>query len=117
MELEEVNKIIAEFDGWKFIETICTGNMTTLDIWEQDGSKYHYGSGEVPEKYTESLDALVPVWEKLRLDANWRIKLVTDYTNGVGWSVTVAPSPDETVEGDLRKAAAIATAKAILELK
>lgn len=52
MTNEEVNKIIAEFMGWR-IATDGSEDFFYLDRrWESN-------------IYTESLDALVPVWEKL----------------------------------------------------
>lgn len=53
---EEVNKIIAEFMGYKF-DADHKGF-----VWKPDGQWTTFAA--LPE-YTSSLDALVPVWDKL----------------------------------------------------
>lgn len=96
---EEVNKIIAEFMGW------C------------ESSDYHVTREMKP--FTQSLDALVPVWEKISLSIRIEIGYYKDFAPNK-WAVEleqcfsrISFNQNKTVY----QAAAHATAKAILELK
>jgi hypothetical protein len=104
MTSQEANKIIAEFMGVKveddcpYTEAMHGGEMTKV-----------YGS-----PYFSSLDALVPVWEKLNLDGGW----VYDSCGGKeSWIITFT-GKEESGEWcpTIQEAAAIATAKAIQEM-
>lgn len=113
---EEANKIIAEFMGeGKFLGK--DSPTCGYDV---------YWSG----KASQSLDALVPVWEKL--DLSFQIDNYTCFDDHRAWQVIFTGLGYKescamcgTVESrnileehrDLKKAAAIATAKAIQELK
>lgn len=95
---KEVNKIIAEFMGYKLCEE--SGIMS--------GEKIVYKHSR---QYTISLDALVLVWEKLRMFpmiSEYKFK----YQCNLGF-VTGEVCTKDTIQ----QAAAHATAKAILELK
>ena len=129
MDTQEANRIIAEFMGWEFVRR---DHELQGDVWrnKEDGvysSKYRYNYDQVPEGYSESLDALVPVWEKLttaRIDINMQggirpIAFLTIY------NMVPKHKQDESLWGDdhyeiqrdtIQEAAAIATAKAIQEL-
>lgn len=104
MNDQEVNKIIAEFMGYR-LRGFANDGGVELDMPPMRGIFFR-------KPYTKSLDALVPVWEKLK---NPRFigeincfTIVNANNEGIGRS-----SQKET----LYQAAAHATAKAILELK
>jgi len=106
MSDNEVNKIIAEFMGF-----ISDGVL--MHLYKDDGSIVFEANCD----YTESLDALVPVWEKMK---SFRIVGVTFEDKKRGWRFLVeACSPQ--IWGfesfNLQQAASHATAKAILKLK
>lgn len=89
MEPQEANKIIAEYMGVS-LETFLTYNL---------------------KSYSKSLDAIVPVWEKLEI----RMSLDMNYRDMSPWAcvcVYEIAAFGETIQ----EAAAIATAKAILEI-
>jgi hypothetical protein len=102
---QEVNKIIAEYMGWR-----RKGNHNK---WFDENNKQR----NFLSKYTTSLDALVPVWEKLGprfksvIYIGWLKKGSTGYADGV--QVNNKYGHGETIQ----QAAARATAKAIQELK
>lgn len=107
---KQADKIIAEFMGTKY-------NHICIDYADKD--KY------LSDLYSESLDALVPVWEKLgdRFSMNYyrESELHCD-TNGVIHRFTfcddMLSDTKEVVENyNVHQAAAIATAKAILVLE
>ena len=95
MRPEEADKIIAEFMGLKH-------NMPFVSYKDSDTI--------VSVEYSQSLDALVPVWEKLTGGKNhalWDcLKNIIDDDESI-WSIS----------GNFTQAAAIATAKAIKEIK
>jgi len=106
MKPEEADEIIAEFMGFE----IEDGQICLRD----NCCGYYYD-----KVFSESLDLLVPVWEKLMDGAFYKITL-NDY--GLGSPIVNTEwyegkksigKSDETVQ----QAAAIATAKAIQELK
>ena len=115
----EVNKIIAEYMGYDTTDLTQVKNYRSLQ-WYRNGST-------IPEfttsKYTYSLDALVPVWEKLEVEPSftflcdeWQASLIItvfsiDYISG--YKVFEFCHDADTIF----QAAAHATAKAILELK
>lgn len=106
MNNNEVNKIIVEFMDW---EVYPTGNdVTGYSAKMKDG-------GYIVELPTESLDALVPVWEKLNTfpmfdeDEKYLIELLTeDRFSEINYVWAKADV--------LQEAAAHATAKAIISL-
>lgn len=118
MELtdEIVNKGIAEFMGAEFIidnKTILNGNAVTY-ILNETGSR--------SKPYTESLDALVPVWEKLQNPVSI-IKIYTGvYNTDIGleneFKVEYAnhTNKKENYGKTIQQAAAYATYRAVKEL-
>lgn len=122
MELddEEVNRGIAEFMGF-YILTDELEECTECD------NKWHIAS-YIDEKispykttspvYTESLDALVPVWEKLKEERGFcRFTICLDYKHNDGLiTVWEMPMGNETTGKTIQQAAAYATYKAIKEL-
>ena len=106
---QEVNKIIAEFMGvgvnfGMSLETPCR-------FCEEYDSPL----------YTESLDALVPVWEKLNV-ANWQMFMGDKHSliQFVNKPTIVSWDDNDTSDPMFDKvqiSSAYATAKAILELK
>lgn len=117
MTNNEVNKIISEYTG---------AVIEHVDSWDKgEFSRIITNGGSYQKLYTESLDALVPVWNRLKLQdchiigihlfprsykANANIKDVIDLYN-TNESVSIV-SNDESIQ----EAAAHATAKAILAL-
>ena len=110
MKTEEANKIIAEFMGW----TVLTPKEWSEKEWIDKGE---ICSDSIKIKYSISLDALVPVWEKLKYDPTfvycvpekkWTCSLMHIFTKeiekGYGKAATI------------QEAACMATAKAIKEL-
>lgn len=115
MTPEEANKIIAEFMGYYFIgvEKKRVEDLPCLILTRKtDGERvYKY-------PYLESLDALVPVWGKLGR-VNFFFTWYKDEWEFVLTDVDKLAKTDyEGIRelGALQEAAAIATAKAILEL-
>lgn len=112
MKASEANQIIAEYMEAKFREY--------SELYHYD--EYHSLYGREPDEflYTQSLDALVPVWEKLNY------KVIVYYQNiycSKGLFEVVAHSRHGDLkmskgvsENSIQEAAAIATAKAIKEL-
>lgn len=105
----EVNKILAEFMGTyeTWFDTDEFGNKF-LRIDEHTKERMNY--------YTKSLDALVPVWERLEYSMKSFVK--NDFRiTGVGYSWMIAVNHNnEKSDMTLQEAAAHATAKAILEM-
>jgi len=120
MDDKEANKIIAEFMERKLVK------------------RGHYWflldcMGELESVYTKSLDALIPVWEKLKnMDLEFTIETIyTDEEQPDDYNMYFADLPDIEVcetchtrksnypqhsSSSIQQAAAYATAKAILEL-
>jgi len=105
---EEVNEIIAEFMGWK-IDDFKTGVFLAVDGELHDTS----------DLYTESLDALVPVWERLdftprfnRFDSGEKCEYAFNYFECF-FRGGIHSGTGETIF----QAAAHATAKAIKDFK
>jgi hypothetical protein len=101
MKAEEANKIIAEYID---CDSLKITNYDSLS--ENQHKKYR--------PYAYSLDALVPVWEKLRalqVNVQWAITSHTVFLNTLH---------GEWQRGDslnVHEASAVATAKAIRELR
>jgi hypothetical protein len=96
---EQANKIIAEFMG---------GHSKSPII------KFEFGDGvqHRPVNYFESLDALMPVWEKLEF-----IDLRCAWIDNK-YDFTLSLNDNYTYRGKtIQEAAAIATAKAIMEIE
>ena len=97
MEIEEAVKIVAKFDS----SVNWAKNVTTRELL----------------KFYLSLDNLVPAWEKLEVEIH-----NTSFYGDV-WMIVLSfidrelPSLDWCTAKTLQQAAAIATAKAIQELK
>lgn len=110
MNSEEANRIIAEYMGYKY----------------RDGSETKIVQGEAYTrlcKYNKSLDALVPVWEKLKLEKCLCVKfsLLKNKRDFCEFNYGEYGAADwqDSIEqlGKIQEAAAIATAKAIQELQ
>lgn len=105
MDNNEVNKIIADYMGWELSE----GRACVLLIIKDE---IHNTS----DLYTDSLDALVPVWETLQYD----IQIETEFDDGFrGWGVCCLQRDYRVYSGThrtIQEAAAHATARAIKEL-
>ena len=93
MTSEEANKIVAEFMG---DDGFCFGQ-----------------EGVLPKKYSKSLDALVPVLEKLEQSINLNMDVYPcgDYCCDIG-----TYHDHYSCANTIQKAATVATAKAIQEL-
>lgn len=101
MTPQEANKIIAEFMGNKW-------DRDRVAITEEDGFTHYH------TPYSKNLDALVPVWEKLKLGTCGESLIFNKNCMG-NWEADFysGDSESETIQ----EAACIATAKAIKELK
>ena len=104
MNDNEVNKIIAEFMGYEVFS--CVERYADMAVRKGDFRGNIY-------KFTKSLDALVPVWEKLEVRLfsfdKWNNYLVDIHTDT---NADIMRVKGKTIQ----QAAAHATAKAILEL-
>lgn len=115
---QEANQIIAEYMGLRVDRYFGSLSMLIVNSSGQ--------SAEV-SSYTKSLDALVPVWEKMAKDIRFwgGIMVYSCIVKGVKQSFDVESNNQdelhlETYSEDketIQQAAAHATAKAILELK
>jgi len=107
MTNDEVNKTIAEFEF---------GN----DYWTEDGLvEWEYGEGRynhAKRPYTESLDSLVPVWEKLNLPRIYEIDIKNGSYSFYVRHYTDLVYQENKTASTIQQAAAIATAKVIREL-
>lgn len=92
-----------------------------MTAWQADNiisnfmgvTRGYYEENHYHENYSESLDALVPVWEKLKMK-----RVTLEYFNQSYRGADVNHCHDhETISDTIQEAAAIATAKVILELK
>jgi len=113
MKDEEINRIIAEFMG---NSKDCHGNNWDYALLENVRTDGGYDAWAM---YTESLDALVPVWDKLECHE------VTAWNKHSSWGISFEVGrmvngrydyidcPAETIQ----QAAAHSTAKAILKLR
>ena len=128
MTPEEANRILAEYMGWEHFSRVedemgYKAYSPLLSIWCM------FGGIDSEPLWSESLDALVPVWEKMRyqyeetmFDVSLRIDLdhklssiwMDDYQHSFGDN---PPGSDYESGETIQEAAAIATAKAIQELK
>ena len=101
MKTEEANKIIAEYMG--------KAEVYAGDIF------MGYTNMRAGQLFTESLDALKPVWDAMRIkdvEFCW-------FSQQKVWTVIINRHAESVlIEGDtITEAAAIATAKAIIEKK
>lgn len=111
MTPEKCNKIIAQYMGYENIQheyDEFTGKFLTFVIIEDSV----LGAVTKCLLYSKSLDALVPVWEKLRINKAEVLRGIDcwffNIDNRHYYSDCAAPT--------IQEAAAIATAKAIQEL-
>jgi len=100
MDDNEVNKIIAEFMGFVFCEDTLNWNH------EFQATLIH----EYDAMFTDSLDMLVPVWEKLGCYSE-----LSFFVCQHGFACELLN--EESIGDSMEQAAAHATAKAILALK
>ena len=115
-ELLEANKICAEFIGWTKIQNSDIAPFGRLVGLNPKTRMSKYGHQKVILPCFCSLDALVPIWEKLEvLD----LKFECFMYDSIGWFLDIGANKD-TREDDLnqlgysiQEAALIATAKAI----
>lgn len=119
MEPSEADKIIAEFMKATFDfknETVSFLDINREDMGSTEKSIVYH------EYFSKSLDALVPVWEKL----NTEIRFQRENLDGTGDWIAVEKNDFRMQSGggntwtqssSIQQAAAIATSKAILELK
>ncbi len=107
MTNNEVNKIIAEFMEW---ETCNSG--TPFIVHQQYGYESAPEFTQEPIYPCKSLDALIPVWEKLSCS----IQIYHAPISGFSATSPFGLVTDAQVNS-IQEAAAHATAKAILELK
>lgn len=117
----EANKVIAEFMGECWHDHIVQGQCQRC---------FKLLAGKVRVIYTRSLDSLVPVWEKLRVNFSFISKedeTPEDTRSGFyrpiegsyrAWLREYQFSDTYSADGEtIQQAAAFATAKAILEIK
>lgn len=122
---EIVNKVIAEFMGNDLIEKYYSTlyvyeNQRNKNILTKESLEYGLFRGFFPDMnlYTEDLNALVPVWEKLAIEnfvsfpqgGHFKICKHIDQDTVMSWSIR-----DNKLS--LQQAAAYATAKCIMELE
>ena len=107
---EEVNKVIAEFMGWKYHAEHDPSPVFTHEIYSEKQSSYF--------KFTKSLDALVPVWKKLGWD-KWCFEIHgrIEGFQQVNYMKEDTQLSFTTEKLTIQQAAAHATAKAIKELE
>ncbi len=111
LTIEQANRIITEFMGLEF-ESLGNreGEYRNMMVYRYEGRRC------VKPAYSESLDALVPVWEKLK--GHYEIDF---FDEGRAHFNVVCPEYNEVMqmetESNIFKAACIATAKAIKELQ
>jgi len=110
MTLEEANKLIAEYIGYEIHAT---------HIYTGDVIQYRKNGEYIGSLHYLSLDALIPVWEKL--DIEFQQSFPQSYPN-VRFKLSKHTAHEDRLtkwvgEGKtVQEAACIATAKAILEL-
>lgn len=125
LSLKEATKVIAEYMGYKLVKggyysTSKCGNPLRGVRWQYSNASsaklfFRKGDEIIHESkvlYSQSLDSLVPVWEKMKL-SNISIKLLENkiYLGSIGLK-------SEYVAGDIiQQAACLATAQAILDRK
>lgn len=109
----EVNKIIAEFMDNQ-IELKIVGDK--LHLYDRLDSVWYLFN----DKYTKSLDALVPVWDKLGKPNRFMSEGTDDGVWSYHFSLDLNRKGNKKIsythDISLQQAAAHATAKAILEL-
>jgi len=110
MTNEEVNKIIAEFMG---------SRLETVTSWDkkQPYCRLVDHNGSFKEVYTKSLDALVPVWEKLESDIIHLCMSTYSDARAAGFYDSLYGCEHFSKKPTIQQAAAHATAKAITELE
>lgn len=114
---EQADKIIAEFMGFEF----AYGEQGYFPVYlsNKNGDYVDPSISRAGPRYSKSLDALVPVWEKLGIGEftyNYRYTTFHLHTNERTVRDRVGGNCDDS-SLVIQQAAAIATAKAILELK
>jgi hypothetical protein len=132
MTPQEANKIIAEFmdeeiraDYWRLEDIINKQDPELITIEKIEYAKLrivNFFESDIV-RYSESLDALVPAWEKLKNDFIMDLRQHFGYHKGYKYFIRLIGRGDnsiyvkgEHVSFSIQQAAAIATAKAIQEL-
>ena len=116
MTNNEVNKVIAEYMGW------YQKKGTHIQMWfkEVNGEEISETSACIGN-FTNSLDALVPVWERLKVrDLKFLFNNYAKNKCFIGLEVVEGSSISSSSEDsklNIQEAAAHAAAKVILELK
>jgi hypothetical protein len=105
MSDNEVNKIIAEFMGFEYSHGLILLRNKEGAIWLEDDADY-----------VSSLDALVPVWERLG-NVEYELKKDNERFTCALCNYTTGFVVIESYYKTIQQAAAHATAKAILELQ
>ena len=111
MTLEEANKIIAEYMGYELVDQPHSMSRNPLKMTVKRKFEFEITA------YSKSLDALVPVWDKLGYSKTQGIGF---HRYKSGWQVgigTILPLIHLSTSVTLQEAACLATAKAIKELK
>jgi len=108
MNAEEANRTIAEYMGWIIQPCSC------IDPKYKEVFINHNNRVEYPQ-YSSSLNALVPVWEKLYPN-NAIINLIMRRGNDLPFLCELPYSKEGAYGKNFQEAAAIATAKAIQQL-
>jgi len=117
VDLNEANKIIAEYMNWKIIHN---GNALGIpsDSDPNVNQGISFGWSYLP---SESLDVLVPVWEKIHSESLWSIGIESETMEcwQITWHLFGNNKIDfiSDLDTTIQQAAAVATAKAILELR
>lgn len=115
-KLEEANIIIAEFMGWKYYQNHSPAPILSHTKYaDRDLSSF---------KYSESLDELVPVWEKydeprdgdLYHHSEVTCMVAREFLDKAKWEMINSRRDIEPSNLTIQQAAAIATAKAIKDL-
>lgn len=117
MKVSEADKIIAEF--MRLVvekKTLGKTSYMILNDIPAETIEIYKGGKLNPPRYSQSLDALVPVWEKL--DDYVRLETLITAEGDDYWGVNVGTYTKKHLglEQTIQQAAAIATAKCILEL-
>lgn len=105
MTIEEANKIIAKYMG---LYVHKKNIVTSVRLGRVNGSF-------VGSLYSDSLDALVPVWERMNIKLDFEIVL-SHFPDGTCYDSKFVNITEYKSDTSIQHAACIATARAIKEL-